>query len=217
MKISLLQPKIIRGNIFKNMKKIQHLVDISVGSLLVLPEYALTGSLVFDSEANLQEWCEKSEKAKKNLKIPEDKILVLNSLRKLDNNLYNICELLPTDNYQIKVYPDDTEKDNGILPGDSHKIFDLFGKKFKIMICMDFKYADNIPSDNADFFLWIYHFTQENYPRMLALLKDFVKKRTTPILASSLVSDKNCGFSTYIDMNKVISLSNFEGLLEIDL
>ncbi|NVM35427.1 MAG: hypothetical protein HWN81_07515 [Candidatus Lokiarchaeota archaeon] len=52
MRISLLQPKIIRRNIFQNMKKIQHLVDISAGNLLVLPEYALTGSLVLDSEAD---------------------------------------------------------------------------------------------------------------------------------------------------------------------
>ena len=45
---------------------------------------------------------------------------------------------------------------------------------------------------------------------MLKLLKEFVEDRKIPILASSLVSDKNVGFSTYIDYEKVISLSNFE-------
>lgn len=52
---------------------------------------------------------------------------------------------------------------------------------------------------------------------MLSMLKEFVKKRKIPILASSLVSDKNNGFSTYIDQYKIISLSNYEGILEIDL
>ncbi len=217
MKITLLQPEIIRGDIINNTRIIQNLIGNSVGDLLILPEYGLTGSLTFDNKANVQKWCEMSQKAIKNIKIPKNKILIINSLKKLDNNIYNICELLPTDKYQLKVYPDDTEKNNNINPGEFHEVFNLFGKKFKILICMDFKYAGKIPTDNVDFFIWIYHFTKENYPRMLSLLKDFVKKRTIPIMASSLVSDKNCGFSTFIDNNMVISLSNFEGLLEIEI
>jgi len=217
MKISLLQPEIIRGNIYHNVKKIQHLINNSSGELLILPEYALTGSLVLDSEANIHQWSENAINAKNDLKIPKNKVLILNTLKKENDNLYNICELLPTNKYQIKVYPDDTEKAYGIIPGKSHEIFNLFGKKFKILICMDFKYVEEIPTDKVDFFVWIYHFTKENYPRMLTLLKDFVKKRAIPVLASSLISDKNCGFSTFIDTNKVISLSNFEGLLEIEL
>lgn len=217
MKITLIQPEIVRGNINNNECKIQYLIDNSVGDLLILPEYGLTGSLVLDNKANIKEWCEKSYQAKQKIKIPDDKILVINSLKKQGNAIYNICELLPTDKYQIKVYPDDTEKRNGIRSGEFHVTFDLFGKKFKILICMDFKFIENITSDDLDFFIWIYHFTKENYPRMLSLLKDCVRKRNIPILASSLVSDKNCGYSTYIDNNKIISLSNFEGLLEIEL
>ena len=217
MKISLIQPKIIRGNIDYNLKKIQQLINISKGNLLILAEYVLTGSLVLDNKVNVQDWAEKSEQAKKEFKIPNNKILIINSLKQIEKRLYNICELIPTDKYQIKVYPDDTEKNNGILPGEKHEIFDLFGRKFKIMICMDFKYADTIPSEKIDFFIWIYHFSEENYPRMLSMLKEFVKKRKIPILASSLVSDKNNGFSTYIDQHKIISLSNYEGILEIDL
>ena len=175
------------------------------------------GSLVLDKKANIQEWCEKSDIAKQKINIPNNKILVINLLKKQKNNLYNICELLPTDKYQIKVYPDDTEKSRGIIPGKFHKTFDLFGKKFKILICMDFKFINDIPSENLDFFIWIYHFTQENYLRMIAMLKECVKKLNIPILASSLVSDENFGHSTYIDNNKIISLSNFEGLLEIEL
>lgn len=217
MKISLLQPEIIRGNINHNLNQIQNLVNHSRGELLILPEYALTGSLVLESNANINEWCEKSEIVKKELIIPNGKILVLNSIKKINNKLHNVCELLPTDKYQIKVYPDETEQKNGIKSGKSHEIFDLYNKKFKILICMDFKYAEKIGTDGLDFFIWIYHFTQENYPRMLVLLKDFVKTRKIPILASSLVSDKNWGNSTYIDKNVAISLSNFEGILEIDL
>ncbi|MFW9939332.1 MAG: hypothetical protein ACFFD5_16945 [Candidatus Thorarchaeota archaeon] len=217
MKISLLQPEIIRGDINHNVKKIQQLINISNGELLILPEYPLTGSLVLDRKANIHEWSEKSKIAKKDIKVPENKVLILNTLKKENNNYYNICELLPTDKFQIKVFPDDTERNYGIIPGKSHEIFNLFGKKFKILICMDFKYVEKILTDNVDFFIWIYHFTKENYLRMLSLLKNFVKKRTVPVLASSLVSDKNCGFSTFIDDKKVISLSNLEGLLEIEL
>ncbi len=65
MKISLLQPEIIRGDINHNLKQIQNLVNQSCGELLVLPEYALTGSLVLESNANINEWCEKSEIEKK--------------------------------------------------------------------------------------------------------------------------------------------------------
>lgn len=217
MKISLLQPEIIRGDINHNLKQIQNLVYQSWGELLVLPEYALTGSLVLESNANINEWSEKSEIAKRELIIPNGKILILNSIKKINNELHNVCELLPTDKYQIKVYPDEIEQMNGIKSGKSHEIFDLYNKKFKILICMDFKYAEKIGTDGSDFFIWVYHFTQENYPRMLTLLKDFVKTRKIPILASSLVSDKNWGKSTYIDKNVVISLSNFQGILEIDL
>ncbi|MFX1377530.1 MAG: hypothetical protein ACFFA4_00405 [Promethearchaeota archaeon] len=184
---------------------------------MVLPEYVLTGSLVMDSKANVIEWSKKSEYAKSNLKVPNGKILLLNFLKRINNRLYNIIELFPTSDYQIKVYPDDIEKKNGIKSGKEHKIFEFFNKKFKILICMDFKFIDTIPIDNIDFFIWIYHFTEENYPRMLKLLKYYVKNKNIPILASSLVSDKNCGFSTYIDNKKVVTLSNFEGILEIEL
>ena len=216
MKISLLQPKIIRGDIEYNTNKIQELIDLSSGNLLILAEYALTGSLVLDSQANTQQWAKKTEEMIKRIKIPDNKIIILNSLKKIDEKLYNICQLLPTNLFQIKVYPDDTEQNNGILPGKEHKIFKLFEKRFKILICMDYKFADNIPSDDIDFFIWIYHFTKENFLSKLNSLKEFVKIRKIPMLISSLVSDKNFGFSTYIDTNRIVSLSSYEGILEID-
>lgn len=48
MKISILQPKIERGNISKNVTSIQNLINNASGDLLILAEYALTGSLVLE-------------------------------------------------------------------------------------------------------------------------------------------------------------------------
>jgi len=56
MRLSLLQPRIIRSNIEHNLKAIQGLVDESKGDLSVRPEYALTGSLVLDLEADFHDW-----------------------------------------------------------------------------------------------------------------------------------------------------------------
>lgn len=48
-------------------------------------------------------------------------------------------------------------------------------------------------------------------------LKEFIKSRGIPVLATSLVSDKNCGLSTYIDRNTVTAISDDEGILEVEL
>lgn len=218
MKISLLQPRIERGNIENNTNHIQRLIDKSKGDLLVLPEYVFTGSLVLDSEADINKWIIESDLAKKKLRIPKEKVLLVNSLIKINDDLYNCCEFLPlSDKKQIKVFPDDTEKMRGIKPGKEHNTFQMFNKKFKIFICMDFKYWPSIETDDADFILFIYHFTKENYESKIIELKKFVAQRKIPVLASSLVSDKNNGFSTYISKDEIISISDSEGILEIEL
>lgn len=53
LKISVLQPEIERGNIQKNVAIIQRLMNNANGDLLILAEYALTGSLVLDENANI--------------------------------------------------------------------------------------------------------------------------------------------------------------------
>ncbi len=217
MKISLIQPKIIRGNIEHNLNKIQRLIKKSVGDLLVLPEYALTGSLVLDSEADLCQWIEESNKAKKEIRIPEEKVLLLNSLIQKNKIIYNCCELLPTGIKQMKVHPDDTEKSKGIISGEKHEVIDLLNKKFKILICSDLKHWNRIDTKGLDFILWIYHFTQDNYKKRISELKTIIREKKIPILASSIISDKNIGFSTYIDENKIISMSEYEGILELEL
>lgn len=217
MKISLLQPKIERGNILNNANHIQKLIDKSKGDLLVLPEYVFTGSLVLEPNANINQWILDSDLAKKKLKIPKNKILLTNSLIKLNNNIYNCSELLPINKRQIKVFPDNTEKDKGIKAGNAHETFKLFDKKFKILICTDLRYWTSIKTDDADFILFIFHFTKTNYDNVIMELKKLAKQRQIPILASSLVSDKNIGFSTYINGNICISISDSEDLLEVEL
>lgn len=217
MKISLLQPKIDRGNIESNINCIQELINKSRGDLMVLSEYALTGSLTLDCAADINKWVKESNLTKKKLEIPSGKILLINSLVKINEDLYNCCEFLPINKKQIKVYPDDTERKKGIKPGKEHETFHMFNKKFKVFICMDLKYWTSIETDDADFILFIYHFTKENYENRIIELKEFIKQRKIPVLASSLVSDKNCGFSTYIDKNIIISISDTKGILEVEL
>jgi len=80
MRLSLLQPHIARGNIEHNVKAVQRLVDESRGDLLVLPEYALTGSLVLDLGADVHDWARRSARAKALINVPEGRCLLINTL-----------------------------------------------------------------------------------------------------------------------------------------
>ncbi len=216
MKISLLQPHIKRGDIAYNLGRIQSLVEQSHGQLLALPEYALTGSLVLDAQADVRQWARLSADAKARLNIPQGKYVLLNSLTVKGGILYNLCELLPTAEVQAKVFLDPLESQAGIAPGESHRLFELEGKRFKVLICADFRHEESIPVDGADFFVWITHFSEPNYPRSLEGMSRFVQRTQIPLLAVSLVSDQNIGCSTYMDAQHTINLSQQEGILEID-
>lgn len=217
MRLSLLQPRIIRGNIEHNLEAIQRLANESIGDLLVLPEYALTGSLVLDPDADVRDWALRSAKAKLLINVPRGKYLLMNTLVELDGELRNCCELLPVGDLQCKLFPDQTEQDVGILPGTEQKIFELFDKRFKVVICFDLPHIDQIPTDGLDFILFIYHFTNDNFPRVMQEVKSVSKARGLPVLVSSLVSDKNSGFSSFVDGGGVVSLSRQEGILEVEI
>jgi hypothetical protein len=215
MKVSLIQPEIIRGDIEHNLKAIQRLVDQSRGDLLVLPEYALTGSLVLDQTANVHEWARSSAQAEAQLHLPDGKYLLLNSLIAVDNRLYNCCRLLPTEERYCKLFPDQTELQAGILPGKEQRVFELLGKRFKIVICYDLPHMSEIPTEDLDFLLFVYHFTEKNFSRVIQEVKEVSAMRKLHVLASSLVSDMNNGCSSFVDGDVVVSLSNQEGILEI--
>jgi predicted amidohydrolase len=217
MRVSLLQPYIIRGDIEHNLTVIQRLVDESQGDLLVLAEYALTGSLVLDLEVDVRAWALRSAEAKARFSIPEGKHLLLNTLAEFEGQLYNCCELLPTGEFYCKLFPDQTELEAGILPGTEQKVFELSGKRFRVVICYDLPHMDRIATDNLDFLLFIYHFTAENFSRVMRLVKEVSKERGLRVLASSLVSDKNNGFSSFVDGDVVVSLPRQEGILEVEI
>ena len=217
MRVSLLQPEIIRGNIEHNLKAVQSLIDKSKGELLVLPEYALTGSLVLDLNADVHEWARNSAQAETRLSIPSGKYLLINTLIELDGKLYNCCKLLPTEERYCKLFPDEAELQAEIHPGTEQKVFGLLGKRFKVVICYDLPHMDEISTDNLDFLLFIYHFTENNFTRIIREIKEVSVARRLRVLASSLVSDMNIGFSSFIDRNVVVSLSNQEGILEVEI
>jgi len=217
MRLSLLQPRIIRGNIEHNLKAIQRLVYESKGDLLVLPEYVLTGSLVLDLEADVCDWALKSAEAKPLINVPKGKHLLINTLAEFDGKLRNCCELLPTGDLQFKLFPDQTELNAGILPGTEQKIFSLSGKRFKVVICSDLRHIDEIPTNSLDFILFIFHFTNNNFTRVMRMVKNLSKARELRVLVSSLVSDKNIGFSSFVDGDVIISLPRQEGILEVEI
>ncbi len=217
MRLSLLQPRIIRGNIEHNLEAIRGLISEGKGDLLVLPEYALTGSLVLDAEPDVREWARRSAKAMALVNAPTGKHLLVNALYEFDGKLRNCCKLLPTGDFQCKMFPDQPELDAGILPGTEQKVFELSDKRFKVVICTDLRHMDKIPTNGLDFILFIYHFTEDNFPRVMQEVKSASEARGLPILVSSLVSDKNIGFSSFVDRSFAISLSGREGILEVDI
>ncbi len=217
MRLSLLQPRIARGNIDHNLEAIRGLISEGKGDLLILPEYALTGSLVLDREADVRDWARKSAKAMALVNVPTGKRVLVNALYEFDGKLRNCCQLLPTGDLQCKMFPDQAELDAGILPGTEQKIFELSGKRFKVVICSDLRHIERIPTNGLHFILFVYHFTEDNFPRVIQEVKSASEARRLPILVSSLVSDKNIGFSSFVDRRFAISLSGREGILEVEI
>ena len=217
MRLSLLQPEIHRGDIDYNTMAIQRLIDASEGDLLVLPEFALTGSLVLDPQADVAAWAERSAQAVAGLHLPPGKRLMINRLLHEDDALYNCCELLPSGQRQIKLHPDDLELEAGIRPGTDQTLFDLDGKRFKVIICTDLRHMDSVPSDSLDFALWIFHFTDHNMPRAMDDVRRVSRERGLSFFVSSLVSDQNVGRSAYINGDLVVALPEQEGILEVTL
>jgi predicted amidohydrolase len=217
VRISLLQPDIVRGDIAHNGRVIQRLVDEAAGNLLVLPEYALTGSLVLEPGADVMEWAMQSAAATAQIVVPEGKHVLLNALRVIDGELVNCCELLPTGERQCKLFPDETEESAGILPGQEQTLFELSGKRFKVIVCTDLRHMEVIPTDDLDFALWIFHFTERNYEQAMADFRRVAGERGLRMLVSSLVSDVNIGQSAYLDGGVMASLGRREGILEVDL
>lgn len=216
MKISVLQPKIVRGNIEHNSKELQKLINNATGEILISAEYVLTGSLVLDENINIKHWADESQRAINSLQIPNNKKLMINSLAQRNDLIYNSCTILP-DNfpYQDKTYLDKPEAEAGIVAGNGITVKTVNGINIITFICSDLKQVDTISTAGAELILFIFHFTQNNYDEAMGTLTRTTKERGIPIIAASLSSDKNIGRSCYINGETVVSLGNEEGILEI--
>lgn len=217
MKVTLLQPSIQRGNIVHNTKIIQNLIHNAQGELLILPEYALTGSLVLDPKTDLIGWTDKIQKAISTLEIPEAKELQLNYLENKDQQLYNCNVALPSGKKQFKLHPDPVELERGIQAGLKEETFHFGSCKYKVIICTDMHYIHSFSLDSLDFIIFVYHCTEDRLETVLLDMKNISTQYNLPIFLSSLVSDKNIGYSSYIYGNTIVSLPTLEGLLEIEL
>ena len=136
---------------------INRLLQNCEGHLAVLAEYALTGSLVLDINANPWKWAEDCEVALKSLVIPDGKVLLINHLINDGGNLYNQSTLLPIGSNQRKCFPDPTELSAGISSGKDFPLFSFEEKKFKVIICTDLRNISNLSTEGADFSFFILH------------------------------------------------------------
>ena len=172
MRLSLLQPEITRGDIGRNLTVVQRLIEQAKGDLLVLPEYTLTGSLVLEQHADVRRWARECAQAQAQLCVPPGKHLLINTLSEFNGSLYNCCKLLPADERYCKLFPRQTELDAGIQPGTDQKVFELFGRRFKVVICYDLPHMQSIPTETVDFLLFVYHFTESNFSRVIGEIKE---------------------------------------------
>lgn len=217
MKICVLQPEIIRGNVPHNTAVIQSMIQRADGDLLVLAEYALTGSLVLDEGADVPLWAAQSAAAQEKLTLPQGRRLLLNRLVLHGGRHYNESILLPDGAAQRKRFPDRPELDAGIYPGLEWTLFEVTGKRFIAVICSDLRKAAQIPTERADFVLFIFHFTPQMLEPVTRQCMDFSRERGIPVIAASLCSDQNCGHSAYISGDTVVALDERPGILTITL
>lgn len=217
MRVSVIQPEIVRGDIDHNVKVINRQLERCEGELIVLAEYALTGSLVLDQQANPYDWAKQSDKALSDLVIPAGKTILINHLTEENGQLFNESTFLPSGGFQRKCFPDKPELDAGIRQTSDFPLFTYQGRRFKIIICSDLRSIDRLPTDGADFLLFIFHFTRHNQTDALNQVKTLSLTRKLPVIIASLCSDQNCGHSAYVNGNTVVSLGDREGILEIEI
>lgn len=215
MRLSLLQPDILNGEIEHNLTSIQRLVDNAEGDLIVLPEYALTGAAGLGAGTDVRDWARRSEAAKRRLTLPDGRMVLVNSLVETDAGVQNVSELLPTGQRQIKLLLDAGEQAAGIEPGSDQQTFEMSGKRFKIMACSTLDHVSALSLDGLDFAIWVFHFTNANYARAMADVKHVSETNGLPILVSSLVSDEGIGLSAYVDRKVQLVLPRREGILEV--
>jgi predicted amidohydrolase len=215
MRISLLQPDILNGEIEHNLSTIQRLVDSAEGDLIVLPEYALTGAVGLRTGADIHDWVQRSALAKRLLAVPDGKIVLINTLVETDAGIQSCTELLPTGQQQPKLILSDAERAAGIVPGTGQRTFDLFGNRFKVMACATLESADAFDLEELDFAIWVFHFTNDNYARAMADVKRVSEANSLRILVSSLVNGRSIGLSAYVDGHVQLVLPRREGILEV--
>ncbi len=217
LRLSIIQPGIVRGDIDHNVGAIQRLIDASEGDLLVLPEYALTGSLVLDDHASAREWARRSAAAIASLSIPPGRHVLINALTEANGQLRNCCRLLPAAQHQCKLRLDEAERKVGVEPGRGWHVFELHGLRFMAAICSDIHVIDQALDAGLDFLLWVFHLTPANLAPAMADAKTLSSARGLRIFVCSLVSDRNIGHSAYIDGRMRLALRNREGILEVVL
>lgn len=217
MKISLLQPKIIRKNVDHNLQALQKLINESAGDLLITAEYVLTGSLIADDEAQIDDYILSHAMINSKLSIPNNKMLLVNALIREDSSVYNQSFSIPEGIKKNKAFLDETEMRHQIIAGTKDVVFEHKNKKFVVLICVDMKYANAFDYSNCDFVIWQYHFTEAGYESKIMDAKRLSEVINKPILITSLVSDINNGKSAYINKGEIIELDNEEGILEIEI
>lgn len=215
MRLSLLQPRIVTGDVGQNAETIQRLINAAEGDLLVLPEYALTGAILIDDSTDPFHWAQLSWQAIERLQVPEGKLLLANALVERDGDLHNCCMLLPAGEQQCKMHLSHMEQAAGLVPGSEQHTFECCERRFRVLICTDLSHVVPGDLDDIDFLIWIFHFTRANTTRAMADVRRLSEDNTIPVFVSSLVSDESIGLTAYVDGQVQLVLPLREGILEV--
>lgn len=217
MQLSLLQPYITPGDIPANVAAIQRLIDEADGDLLVLPEYALTGPIT-TRHADPAAWAAQSTEARRQLRVPEGRHLLLNALLAVDGRVLNCCELLAPDGTapqrHCKRRVSAAEAAAGVQEGTGWEAFAVGEWRFATILCNDLRHVEDLPAGELDFLVWAFHFTRENLSEAMNNARSLSQQFRLPLFVCSPVGEHSIGHSAYVNGSLRLSLRDREGILE---
>lgn len=217
MRISLLQPSIVPGDCEHNIQSIRRLLSRAGGELLILPEYAVTGPLVLQPGAALDEWVRHGERGAGLLDPGAGRSLLLNIITFDGASFRNTCRLWPRTEEQHKLYPDETEVAHGIVPATVQTVFDISGTRFKVLICSDLRIESTMSFEGLQFIVFVYHFALNSRARVLDEVRALSCRTGLPVLCSSMTSEFHAGGSCLIHGEIMAALGPEQGILEVTL
>lgn len=208
--INVLQPRIALGNVSANKTAIAALFDRLDGHIAVLPEYCLTGSLVWlaaEQTINLLELADEATNAAEELGREAPIPILIHSLERSGDKIYNTTGLWVKGRLkgtQRKQHPDKDEVALGVFGGtEGYPIFDFEGFHFQIVICTDLRYFT--PSREVDFVVWVSHYPEAGHADRIARIFRIQEGWEIPVVVASPVGGGMIGHSMVMHRGKILT------------